>query len=71
MTLIHKGGKNRCAKNYRPITIVDIEYKLLMTIIRERLQKWAEEGEVVGELQGGFRKDRMTEDNLFIINHLL
>ena len=55
-------------KNYRPLTIVDIEYKVFMLIMRERVQKWAEEGGLMGDLHGGFHKGRKTEDNLFMLN---
>ena len=71
MVLIHKGGEKTALKNYRPVTIVDIEYKVFMLILRERVQKWAEEGRLMGDLQGGFRKGRMTEDNLFILNGII
>ena len=71
VVLLHKGGEKTDLRNYRPVTIVDIEYKVLMMVLRERIQKWAEEGELMGDLQGGFRKGRMTEDNLFILNGLI
>ncbi|KAM7314814.1 hypothetical protein ISCGN_004598 [Ixodes scapularis] len=40
-------------------------------IIRTRLQKWAEETEVLGELQNGFRTGRCIEDNLFVVTQCI
>ena len=33
VVLLHKGGEHNDLKNYRPVTIVDIEYKVLMMIL--------------------------------------
>lgn len=71
IALIHKGGDRREIKNYRPVAIVGIMYKLFMMILRGRIEKWAEKRGILGERQGGFRIGKQTEDNLFILERLL
>lgn len=42
-----------------------------MQIIKDRLQAWVEDEEVLGELQNGFRKQRRLEDNLFSLTQCI
>ena len=71
VTLIHKGGSVHELKNYRPIAIVNIVCKLCMIIIRNRLNEWVESSRLLGEVQGGFRRGRRTEDNLFMLERMM
>ena len=64
--LLHKGGRTDELKNYRPIAIKNITCKLCMLMVRERIDKWTEDSGMLGEIQGGFRRGRRTEDNLLI-----
>ena len=63
--LLHKGGRTDELKNYRPIAIINIICKLCILMVRERIDKWTEDSGILGEIQGGFRRGRRTEDNLF------
>ena len=67
MKSLHKGGRTDELKNYRPIAIINITCKLCMLMVRERLDKWTEVSGMLGEIQGGFRRGRHTEDNLFMM----
>ena len=38
---------------------------------RERIDKWTEDSGMLGEIQGGFRRGRRTEDNMFMLERLI
>ena len=42
-----------------------------MLMVRERIDKWTEDSGMLGEIQGGFRRGRHTEDNLFMLERLI
>ena len=65
--MIHKGGNHSDMKNYRPIAIISIVCKICMMIVRDRINEWVEETGMLGDVQGGFRRGRRTEDNLFML----
>ena len=69
--LLHKGGRTEELKNYRPIAIINITCKLCMLMVRERIDKWTEDNGMSGEIQGGFRRGRRTEYNLFMLERLI
>ena len=69
--LLHKGGRTDELKNYRPIAIINITCKLCMLMVRERIDKWTEDSGMLGEIQGGFRRGRRTEDNLIMLERLI
>jgi len=52
-------------KNYRGIYLFDTCYKILSSILLEKLDPFAEE--IVGRYQCGFRKGRSTTDQIFIL----
>ena len=62
---MHKGGSKKELKNYRPVAIINVVCKLFMMVLREIIHGWVEESGMLGDIQGGFRKGRVTEDNLF------
>jgi hypothetical protein len=68
--LLFKGGERRNFKNYRPVAITSVMYKLFMMIMRERIEGWLEGNNLLSDLQGGFRKGRRTDDNLFLVGRL-
>ena len=51
-------------RNYRLIATVSIDN---VCTVKERMIDWAENSGMLSDVQGGFRRGRMTEDNLFII----
>jgi hypothetical protein len=66
VVLLHKGGERRNIKNYRLVSISAIMYKVMMMIVRGRMEKWIESNGLLSETQGGFRRRRRTEDNIFV-----
>ena len=71
MKLLYKGGRTDELKNDRPIVIINITCKLCMLMVRERLDKLTEDSGMLGEIQGGFRRGRRTEDNMFMLERLI
>ena len=62
---MHKGGRTDELKNYRPIAMINIKCKLCMLRVRERIDKWTEDSGMLGEIQGGFRIGRRTEEPVY------
>jgi len=52
-------------KNYRGISLLDTCYKILSSILLEKLAPFAEE--IVGRYQCSLRKGRSTTDQIFIL----
>ena len=69
--LLHKGGRTDKLKNYRPIAIINITCNLCMLMVRGRIDKWTEDSGMLDEIQGGFRRERHTDDNLFMLEMLI
>lgn len=71
IVLIHKGGDEDITENYRGISLLDVGYKLLMTLMAERLNNLADKENIMSESQAGFRKNRGTRDHIFVPNALI
>jgi len=65
---IHKKGDKQVCSNYRGIALLDTTYKVLSYCILDRIKPLAEQ--VVGDYQFGFRQNRSTTDQIFIIRQL-
>ena len=70
MKLLHKGERRDELKNYRPIAIISVTCKLCMLMVREIIDKWTADSRMLGKIQGGFRRERHTEENLFMQERL-
>lgn len=68
---IYKGGDEEQASNYRGISLLDAGYKLLTTMMAERLKDLMEKEEILRESQAGFRRARGTRDHIFVLNALI
>ncbi|XP_028982071.1 uncharacterized protein LOC114841315 [Diachasma alloeum] len=68
---IHKRGDINTAANYRGVSLLDIGYKILSSIMARRLGKWLEEEEKLSEAQAGFRRRRGTMEQEFVLNTLI
>ena len=61
VSLLYKNeGSSSNMKSYRPITLLECEYKIYSTILNRRLQSAMERWKLVPETQQGFRKNRHT-----------
>ena len=40
-------------------------------IIRDSINGWVEESGMLGDVQGGFRRGRRTDDNLFMLERMI
>jgi hypothetical protein len=67
-TYPQEGGKTDCS-NYRGISVLPTTYKILSNILLSRLIQYAEK--IIGDHQGGFRRNRSTTDHLFCIRQIL
>ncbi|XP_077985394.1 uncharacterized protein LOC144440039 [Glandiceps talaboti] len=64
---IFKSGDPRDLNNYRGITLNSCLSKLYTKVIETKLREFIENNNILGEIQGGFRKDRRCEDNIFML----
>ena len=71
ITLIHKRGSRAVLGNYRPITVIISMASLYSKVLNARLTQVVERHDVLGDVQGGFRKGRGGADNVFILHTLL
>jgi sorting nexin-29 len=65
---IYKIGDRLDCKNYRPITLLNTAYKILAILLNKRLIQIIENK--LGDFQMGFRKNRSTIDNIFIVRQI-
>ena len=66
---IHKKGDRTDRNNYRGISLLPTTYKILSNILLSRLIPYA--GEIIGDHQCGFRRNRSTTDHIFCIRQIL
>jgi hypothetical protein len=62
---ISKKGDQRLCNNYRHITLLNVVYKIFSILLHNRLCTMVEHK--TGEYQMGFRPNRSTIDNIFMI----
>jgi len=66
---IHKKNDPQECSNYRGIALLDTTYKVLAYCILDRVRPIAEN--LLGDYQGGFRPNRSTTDQIFVIRQIL
>lgn len=68
---ILKAGEEGTASNYRGISLLNIGYKLLASVMAKRVNAWIEGNKILRESQAGFRPGRGTRDHVFVLNSLI
>ena len=66
---VYKKGDRLDCTNYRPITLLNVAYKIFAIILNQRLLDIAETE--LGYYQSGFRPNRSTVDNIFMIRQII
>ena len=66
----NKGDPSK-PENYRPITLLSCLGKLFTCVINNRLTKFIESNDIIHNSQAGFRQGFSTQDNMFILQHLI
>jgi hypothetical protein len=66
---IYKKGDRMIHSNYRPITLLNVVYKIFSILINKRLSKMVENK--LEDWQMGFRPNRSTIDNVFIVRQII
>jgi len=70
IVLIYKNkGDKLQSKNYRGISLLRTGYKILTTVLNNRLKKYTEH--IIGEYQAGFRTEKSTTDQSFTVKKLI
>jgi len=60
--------RSECS-NYRGISLLNTAYKILATALNNRLKTYA--AGLLSQEQNGFRRNRSTTDNIFIMGQIL
>ena len=68
--LFKKNDPNN-VNNFRGITLVSCFSKIFTGVLNNRLNKWAENNDVLSDSQFGFRKGRSTTDAIFVLNAII
>ena len=71
ISLIHKKGLRAKLGNYRPLTVIIALSGFYSKLLNERLVEVVKTFSLLGEVQNGFRKNRGSSDNVFILNTVL
>jgi hypothetical protein len=66
---IYKKGRKSEYSNYKGISLLNTAYKILATAINTRLKTFAED--LLSREQNGFRRNRSTTDDIFIMRQIL
>ena len=64
-------GEKSDPNNYRGISIISCLGKLFTALINERLTKFADINDIIGEEQAGFRAGYSTQDHIFTLHAII
>ena len=70
---IHKKGDKSAMGHYRPVSLTSLGWKILESIIKERLVEFLECNDIIGDTQYGFRKAvlaKLTSYTSLMLQHL-
>ena len=64
-------GQKSDPNNYRGISLISCLGKLYTSLINERLTKFADLNDIIGEEQAGFRAGYSTQDHIFTLHSII
>ncbi|TAQ83163.1 hypothetical protein B7494_g8512 [Chlorociboria aeruginascens] len=65
LTLLYKKGEKNDIRNYRPLTVLNTDYKLYSWILFQRFLEWS--NHLIGEHQTAFLRGRLIGDNVKLV----
>ena len=68
---LYKSDSRLEPENYRPITLLSAVGKLFGLVIEKRISDWSDLTGVISDEQGGFRRERGTPDQIFLLREIL
>ena len=68
---IFKDGEKKNVDNYRGITLLSVVGKFFTSILNNRITDWLESNKKIVEEQGGFRENRSTSEQIFILRETI
>ena len=68
---IHKKGSKNTVDKYRGVTLLSVLGKRFTRILNNRLNFWTESYDILMKEQAGFRSNRSTVDNLFVLHSII
>ena len=72
LAALYKGEDQRTDPNsYRLLSMMSVVSKVFEKVLDNRIRVWGERTGVLSDLQGGFRTNRGTVDQLFILNEIV
>ena len=72
MVPLFKKNDPNDVNNYRGITLISCFSKIFTGVLNNRIKnKWAENNDILSDLQFGFRKGRSTIDAIFVLNSII
>lgn len=69
IVLIPKGDEQQSCRDYKPISLCNVSYKIISKVLTNRLQKTVKE--IISPFQNAFAKGRSITDNVLIAHEVL
>jgi hypothetical protein len=69
--LLYKAGDKLDPSNYRPITLMNCHWKIIMKMLDKRITTFLERENFICEEQNGFRKKRSCQDHIAGVQEIL
>ena len=69
LTLLHKKGDSQLLKKYRPISLLNTDYKILMHILANRMHKVLHQ--LISEDQNGYVKELFIGYNIRLVEDII
>ena len=69
-TMLPKKSKPK-VEDHRPIALTDVNYKLVMSLLKNSIMEHLENIREINDLQAGFTRGKRMEDNVFILSYCI